>query len=113
MLPIQGAIDWLPLAILGLHFTDKWYLSKGKLWQVYMLTIVGSACTVIYNCMLWREMQFNHKSVLVFSVNSAWTIAMAVKGIVRLMNEAKTKRLPHVQMTPVPRPAKFEETDRT
>jgi hypothetical protein len=82
----------LPFVILGLHFLDKWYLSKGKLLQVYMLTIAGSSCTVVYNCMLWVAMQGNHKSMLVFSVNSAWTVAMAVKGLLWLAKDSKIKK---------------------
>jgi hypothetical protein len=88
--------DILPFVILLLHFTDKWYLSKGRLLNVYILTIAGSACTVAYNCMLWAIINDvsmeRHNSILIFSVNSAWTIAMAIKGIVWLVKDRKIKR---------------------
>ena len=95
MFRVFTMMDTLPFIILGLHFVDKWYLAKAKLWRVYLLAILSSSCAVVYNCMLWFDMnsgaltiaQFTHSSVLVFAVNSAWTITMAIKGIVRLIKE--------------------------
>jgi hypothetical protein len=86
-------IDVLPFVILALHFVDKWFLSQGKLWYVYLLTILGSACTIAYNGMLWTELQYNHRSILLFAVNSIWTMTMAVKGIHRLIAEEKKSDL--------------------
>lgn len=105
-------VDALPFVILTLHFVDKWYLSKGRLWQVYILTIVSSVCTVAFNYTLWLAMNGKHNGVLVFTVNSAWTIAMAVKGIARLVGEARTKRLPALPMVPPMLPAKFDTENK-
>ena len=105
-------LDFLPLAILVLHFCDKYLLSQGKLFPVYLLTIAGSISTVAYNLLLWSELNRNHKTILLFAINSSWTIAMAVKGIIRLSKEAKTKRLPSVPMSADVCPAKVER-DKT
>lgn len=82
-------INILPFIIIVLHFLDKWYLSKAKLWQVYVLTIIGSSCTVVFNYTLWLVTEGQHNGVLIFPINSAWTIAMAAKGIIRLVKEHK------------------------
>jgi hypothetical protein len=104
-----SAIDLLPFAILALHFVDKYFLSTGRLWPVYVLTILGSLCTAVYNYMLWIEMGQVHGSIMVFTVNSAWTVTMAVKGIIRLVKEEHHKRLPAIRMEPQTAPAKFKE----
>ena len=82
-------LDLLPFIIMAFHFTDKWFLSKGKLWQVYILVLFGSFSTIIYNLLLVVMMNGKHQSLLVFSVNSVWTILMSVKGMLRLMREKK------------------------
>jgi hypothetical protein len=78
-------LDLFPAIILIFHFLDKWYLSKGKLWPVYVLTACGSLCTICFNCLLYSSLDGDHKSVLLFSVNSFWTTIMAVKGTARLI----------------------------
>jgi hypothetical protein len=62
----------------------------------------------MFNYTLWLAMEKQHSGMLVFTVNSAWTIAMAVKGIARLVGEARTKRLPALAMALAPRPTKFD-----
>ena len=84
-------VDMLPFLILVLHFTDKAFLAAGKLWAVYCLTIAGSISTITYNLLLWKSLEGNHSSILLFSINSAWTISMAATGIGRLLREAKRK----------------------
>ena len=86
------ALDVLPLIILVLHFLDKYFLSLGKLMRVYILTIAGSFATVVYNILLWSEMNGNHKTILLFAINSTFTVAMAIKGIIRLIKESRAKR---------------------
>jgi len=82
-------LDILPIAILILHFTDKWFLAKGSLWKVYCVTIIGSSVAIVYNIMLLGEMNGNHKTILLFAINSIWTIAMGLSGISRLLKEKK------------------------
>lgn len=82
-------VDTLPLVILVVHFFDKWFLSKAKLRQVYALSIVGCSCTVLYNLLLWHSMSGKHASIMLFCINSTWTFAMAVKGLIMLHNKRK------------------------
>ena len=86
-------VDTLPLVILVAHFFDKWFLSKARLLQVYLLSIVGCSCTVVYNLMLWHSMSGKHSSIMLFSINSAWTFAMAIKGLNRLYKKTKESKL--------------------
>jgi len=84
-------MDILPFVILIFSAADKWFLSLGRLWFVYILTIVGSLSTITYNIMLVNDMNGNHKSLLIFSVSSTWAISMSVAGICRMIKESKKK----------------------
>ena len=84
---MDNLIDALPFVILGAHFADKWFLSKGVLLPVYVLTIIGSVSTAVFNVLLYLDQGKAHGSILLFSANSAWTIMMAVKGLLRVKNE--------------------------
>jgi hypothetical protein len=85
---MNALISILPFAIVVFHFVDKWYLSIGRLWVVYVITILGSITTVLFNVLLYAYQDCT-KSILVFSITSAWSIIMAVRGINRLV---KAKR---------------------
>ncbi len=77
-------LDMLPAVLLILHFLDKWYLSKGRLWPVYVLATSSSICSIGFTYLLYSSLGDNHKSVLLFSVNAVWTFIMAIKGMARL-----------------------------
>lgn len=82
-------VDCLPFIILVFHFIDKWFLSKANLLPVYILTISGSLVTITYNILLLSELQGNHKSILTFCLSSTWTVAMSIKGLIRLYKKSK------------------------
>jgi hypothetical protein len=81
-------IGLLPFVIVGCHFIDKWYLSIGRLWVVYAMTVLGSLITILFNVLLYTYQDCT-KSVLVFSLTSGWSIVMAIKGIHRLVKASK------------------------
>lgn len=84
-------IDIFPFIMLSIHFVDKWLLSKGLLWKVYLLAIVGGICNITFNILLVNTLNGQHKSILLFSVSSFWTMMMALKGMKRLSKEGNNK----------------------
>ena len=82
-------LDVLPFVILTFHLCDKAFLAIGRLMPVYCLTILGSISTIVYNFMLWADMKGNHSSILLFCVNSSWSISMALCGMIRLVRKAR------------------------
>ncbi len=85
-------IEILPVVVLSTHFLDKYLLSKGQLFPVYVLMIIGSSASALFNVLLFLDQHGAHKSVLLFSCNSVWAILMAVKGLVRIRKENGQKQ---------------------
>jgi len=77
-------IDGFPIVILILHLLDKWFLSKGNLLPVYVLTLIGGCIAIVFNILLVISMNGAHSTVLSFCISSIWTMIMAVKGLYRL-----------------------------
>lgn len=82
-------IDIFPLIILTLHLLDKWFLSKGQLYKVYCLTLVGSLCAATFNILLVMTMNGAHFAILSFCISSAWSMIMATRGLRRLHKEKR------------------------
>lgn len=80
-------IDIFPLIILVFHFLDKWFLSKGQLFKVYCLSLVGSLCAATFNVLLVTTMKGAHFTILSFCIGSAWSMIMAIRGLRRLQKE--------------------------
>lgn len=87
---MSEAVAILTSFILVCHFTDKWLLSKGNLFWVYIFSICSSTLTIGLNVLLVM-LHKDQRGLLLFVANSTWTIAMCARGLMRLRKERRNE----------------------
>ena len=88
---MNDVIAFLTSFILLFHFIDKWLLSKGNLFYVYLFSIASSILTIFLNILL-VNLHTDQKGLLLFVINSSWTILMCLRGLFRLQKEKKNAK---------------------
>lgn len=85
---MDTVIEILPFFILVIHFLEKWFLSKASLFIVYTLSIIGNLLAATFNVLLFLDQAGIHKSLLLFSITSMWSMLMSIKGLIYLKRKS-------------------------